>query len=81
MSFEQRANIKFCFKIGNTFTETFELVKKVYDDDCLSRAKVHELFTRFRDGREDIKGYKHTDRPKSGIIKIVHEFIKIRNHR
>ena len=25
MSFEQRANIKFCFKIGKTFTETFQL--------------------------------------------------------
>jgi len=28
MSFEQRANIKFCFKIGKTFTETFQLMKQ-----------------------------------------------------
>ena len=65
MSFEQRANIKFCFKIGKTFTETFELLKKVYGDDCLSRARVHEWFTRFRDGREDINDDEHTGRPKS----------------
>ena len=80
MSFEQRANIKFCFKIGKTFTETFELMKKVYGDDCLSRARVHEWFTRFRDGREDINDDKHTGRPKSVItensIEIVREFIK-----
>ena len=61
----QRANIKFCFKIGKTFTETFELMKKVYGDDCLSRARVHD---------------EHTDSPKSVItensIEIVREFIK-----
>ena len=80
MSFEQRANIKFCFKIGKTFTETFELKKKVYGDDCLSRARVYEWFTRFRDGREDIHDDEHTGRPKSVItensIEIVREFIK-----
>jgi len=37
MSFEQRANIKFCFKIGKTFTETFQLMKQVYGDDGASQ--------------------------------------------
>ncbi len=46
MSFEQRANIKFCFKIGKTFTETFQLMKQVYGDDCLSRSRVHKWFQR-----------------------------------
>ena len=55
MSFEQRANIKFCFKISKTFIKTFELMKTVYGDDCLFRARVHEWFTRFRDGREHKK--------------------------
>ena len=54
MSLKQRANIKFCFKIGKTFTGTFQLMKKVYGDDCLSRASVHEWFTCFRDGRENL---------------------------
>ena len=55
-------------------------MKKVYGDDCLSRARIHEWFTRFRHGREDINNDKHTGRPKSVItensIKIVREFIK-----
>ena len=53
MSFGQRANIKFRFKIGKTFTETFQLMKQLYGDDCLSRSRVHEWFQRFQSGRED----------------------------
>ena len=55
-------------------------MKKVYGDDCLSRAIVHEWFTRFRDGREDINDDEHTGCPKSVItensIEIVREFVK-----
>lgn len=28
MNLEQRANIKFCFKLGQSFSETFQLLKK-----------------------------------------------------
>ena len=38
MSVEQRANIKFSFKLGKTFTETHQMMKKVYGDDCLAVA-------------------------------------------
>ena len=48
MSFEQKANIKFYFKIGKNFTETFQLMIQVYGDDCLSRSRVHEWFQRFK---------------------------------
>jgi len=80
MSFKQRANIKFCFKIGKTFTETFQLMKQVYGDDCLSRSIVHELFQRFQSGREDINYDENVGQPKSVItensIETVREFIK-----
>ena len=45
---KQRAIIKFCFKLGKTFTETYELFKKVYGDDCMSRTQVCTWFTRFK---------------------------------
>jgi len=85
MSFEQRANIKFCFKICKPFTETFQLMKQVYGDDCLSRSRVHEWFQRFQNGREDINDDEHVGQPKSVItensIETVREFIKIsRDH-
>ena len=44
MNFGQRANIKFCLKLGKTFTKRFELMKQVYGDNFLFRARVHEWF-------------------------------------
>ena len=38
---EQKADIKFCFKLGKEFAETYELLKKVYDDDCMSHTQVY----------------------------------------
>ncbi|KAG5338749.1 MOS1T transposase, partial [Acromyrmex charruanus] len=64
MSIEQRANIKFCFKLGKTFTETFQLMQQVYGDDCLSRGRVHEWYTRFKNGREDINDDPHVGQAK-----------------
>lgn len=39
MGSKQRANIKVCFKLGNTFAEIFELMNQIYGDNCLS---IHE---------------------------------------
>ena len=38
---EQRAIIKFCFKLGKKFAEAYELLKKVYGDDYMSRPQVY----------------------------------------
>lgn len=80
MNIEQRANIKFCFKLGKTFTETLQLMKQVYGDECLSRSRVHEWYTRFKDGREDVNDDQHVGQSKFVItenaIKTVREFIK-----
>ncbi|GBN44257.1 Putative uncharacterized protein FLJ37770 [Araneus ventricosus] len=55
---EQRVNIKFCFKLGKTATETREMLVKV---DAVSKKCVFEWFKLFRDGEEDVK-----DEPRSG---------------
>jgi hypothetical protein len=56
---EQKANIKFCFKMGKTATETSQLIKQAYDDSALSRTwvflMVFEWFKRFKDGHEDLQ--------------------------
>jgi len=76
---EQRANIKFCFKFGKTFTETFELLKKVYGDDCLSRTRVFEWYKRFQDDREALEDDPKVGRPKNKnrkeLIEKVREMI------
>lgn len=54
MSFEQRAD---GFKIGKTFSETFQLMKQVYGDYGLSRCIVHAWLQRFQSGREDVNDF------------------------
>ncbi|GBM25230.1 Putative uncharacterized protein FLJ37770 [Araneus ventricosus] len=58
---EQRVNIKFCFKLGKTATETHEMLVKVYGVDAVSKKCIFEWFKCFRDGEEDVK-----DEPRSG---------------
>ena len=63
---EQRANIKFCFKLGKTATETFQMVQKVYGDKVLSRSSVFDWYKRLQHGRESLEDDEHTGRPRSG---------------
>ena len=61
---KQKANIKFCVKLEKKFAETYELMKKVYGDDCMSRAQLYTWFTRFKNGREDLNDDLRPDRPE-----------------
>ena len=67
MSIDQRANIKFSFKLGKTFTETPQMMKKVYGDDCLFRSRIHAWFKRFLVGCYVVNEEN---------TKIVREFIR-----
>jgi len=51
---EQRVNVKFCVKLSKSAKETYDLLKKVYGDECLSRTRVFEWFKRFKEGTEEI---------------------------
>jgi len=42
VTIEQRIVVKFHMKLGKTATETYNLLKKVYGNECLSRACVFE---------------------------------------
>ena len=58
---EQRAAIKFCFKLKKTASETLELLQTAYGNECLSRSKVFEWYARFKAGRESL-----ADDPREG---------------
>jgi hypothetical protein len=49
---EQCINIKFCFKLGKTFTETYEVMENIYGDQCMSRRHCYEWFKRFMDSQQ-----------------------------
>jgi len=62
---EQRVNVKFCVILGKSATETYDLLKKVYGDECLSRTQVFEWFKMFEEGREEIGDDQRSGRPST----------------
>lgn len=63
-TYEERANIKFCFRTGKTFTETFNLMKSVYGES-VERSTVHLWFNNFKKGRESIENAEKSGRPRN----------------
>ncbi|XP_054717498.1 protein GVQW3-like [Uloborus diversus] len=73
---EQHANIKFCFKLGKSAPETFELMKTVYVSEVLSRKNVFKWYARFRDGGDSLEddtrsGHSVTVRNDENIEKVT----------
>lgn len=60
---EQRINLKFLVKLNKTPTECFNLLKQVYGDESLSRARVFEWHKRFSDGRDSVEDNERPGRP------------------
>ena len=60
---EQRANIKFCFKLGKT--AAVELMRQVDGDNCLSRAQIFRWYAQFKSGVETIEDEARPGRPFS----------------
>jgi len=77
---EQRADIKFCFKIGKIGTKTFELIKLAFGDVSLSRCVTFDWSKCFKGGRISIEDDHRLGRPttlKSNcIITLVQNKIR-----
>jgi hypothetical protein len=58
---EQRVCEKFCLKLAKTFTETFQMLKRVYGEDCLSYTQCYEWYQCSKSGRTSTE-----DKPKTG---------------
>ena len=48
---EQRACIKFCFKLGKTATECYEMLKTAFGEQAMCRSQIFQWFSRFKAGR------------------------------
>ncbi len=55
---QQRSAIKFSWKAGKTGMETYELLRKVYGEECVSWATMFLWFGKFWDGCEDVHDEK-----------------------
>ena len=65
MSVEQRINPKFLVRLGKTPTEALELLQKVYGDDTISRTRLFEWHTRFKEGRQEVEDDHRSGRPST----------------
>jgi transposase len=73
---EQRAAIKFCVKLNKTATETFEILKSAYGEECLSRTSVFDLHKRFKAGRESLQDHERKGRPSTSRTEESTEVIQ-----
>jgi hypothetical protein len=58
---EQRVNIKFCVKIGESAIETLAILTAAYGEYAMKNSCVFEWHRRFKEGLEDVQ-----DDPRSG---------------
>jgi hypothetical protein len=49
---EQRAAIKFCVKLKKTASETFEMLKSAYGEECITRTSGFEWHKRFKEAQK-----------------------------
>ena len=74
-STEQGICIKFCFKIGKTATETYQLLQQAYGEDAMGHTQVFDWFRQFKEGRTSIEsdpclGRPSTSRNEEMIAKV-----------
>ena len=48
---QQHVCIDFCFRLGKTGAETYEMLQAAFGESCLSRSKTFEWYSCFKSGR------------------------------
>ena len=81
---EQRACIKFCFKLGKTATECYEMLKTAFGEKAMVRSQTFQWFSRFKAGRTSTGDDERSGRPVPSstpeIIERVRQIIG-KDHR
>ncbi|GAB0091596.1 hypothetical protein DMENIID0001_064520 [Sergentomyia squamirostris] len=70
---EQKVIVKFHAKLGTTAEKTYEMMKEVYGNSCMSRANVLAWHTRFRECQEGFDEEKTASTPSLEIFLKVQE--------
>ena len=63
--FEQRCTIKFCVKLSESATVTYEKLQRAYGEHSLSRAQVFRWHKSFLEGPEQVEDEPRAGRPSS----------------
>lgn len=65
MDFEQRVNIKFCFKLKKPAKGAHEMLKSVYGDNVVTLKTVYKWYERFKNGHESVEDEQRSGRPST----------------
>ena len=74
---EQRWAIKFCMKLNENGTETYEILRRAYGEHAVSRTQVCRLHKAFLGGRESVEDETRCGR--SCTSKTVDNVTKVRD--
>ena len=61
---QERHAIKFCFKLGNSATETYGMLQTAFRPSCMNLASVFKWHKRFKEGRESVRDDEMCGRSK-----------------
>jgi len=77
---EQRACMKFFFKLGKTATECYEMLKTAFGEQAMGRSQRFQWFSRFRADRTSTDDDERSDRQVSSstpeMIERVRQIIR-----
>jgi len=68
---EQRACIKFHFKLEKNATECYEMLKTAFGEQAIGRSQTFQCFSRFKAGRTSIDHDECSGRPVRSNIKSL----------
>ena len=69
---EQRVCVKFCFKLGKTFSETFKMLKLAFWENAMSRTQTHEWYECSKEGWTSNEDNEHSGWPSTSKKRIKH---------
>ena len=81
---QQRVCIDFCFCLGKTDAEMYEMLQAAFGESCLSRLKTFEWYSHFNSGRRSFEDDHRPGRPSTShteeTVARVREIIHANRH-
>lgn len=68
---DQRINVRFCFELGKTVKETYDMLVKVYQDNAMSERNIYRWFGAFKKGMMSVDDKERSGRPSMVTDEIV----------
>jgi hypothetical protein len=62
---EQRSCIKFCQKLGHSYSETYDIIEKAFGNEAMGRTQVKVWFRWFKEGQTSIESDECSGRPST----------------